>query len=163
MFLSLNPLLLGATMAWQLTSGAFEAGKPIPARFSCEGADLSPDLHWTDPPAGAKSLALILEDPDAPGGRFIHWVAFNLSASDRQLAGGTPAGAKGLLQGRNDFGKNGFGGPCPPKGQTHRYYFRLYALDRQLSLKAGASADELRAAIQGHLLGETELMGTFQR
>jgi Raf kinase inhibitor-like YbhB/YbcL family protein len=153
-------------MAWQLTSGAFEPGRSIPTRLSCEGADASPDLRWTDPPAGTKSLALIVEDPDAPGGKFIHWVAFNLPATERQLAGGIkPSGPppNGMLQGRNDFGKLGYGGPCPPKGQIHRYYFRLFALDGNVALQAGASAEELRAAMQGHLLGEAELMGTFKR
>jgi Raf kinase inhibitor-like YbhB/YbcL family protein len=153
-------------MAWQLTSGAFEPGRSIPTRFSCDGEDLSPDLRWDEPPPGAKSLALIVEDPDAPSGRFIHWVGFNLSAKERQLPAGIKASTRlpaGMLQGRNDFGNVGYGGPCPPKGQNHRYYFRLYALDRPVELQAGASADELRAAMHGHVLGEAELMGTFKR
>jgi Raf kinase inhibitor-like YbhB/YbcL family protein len=166
MFLSIAHLILGAAMTWQLTSSAFEPGRAIPERLSCEGADVSPDLRWTDPPAGTKSVALIVEDPDAPGGSFIHWVAFNLPAAERHLDGGIKASSPlpgGALQGRNDFGKLGYGGPCPPKGQTHRYYFRLYALGSALALKAGASASDLREAIKGHLLGETALMGTFQR
>jgi len=166
MYFSIPPLLLGIAMTWQLTSGAFEPGRAIPPRLSCEGADASPDLRWNDPPAGARSLALIVEDPDAPGGSFIHWVAFNLPTGERHLAGGIKTSSPlppGTLQGRNDFGKLGYGGPCPPKGQTHRYYFRLFALDRDLALAAGASADELRAAMEGHVLGKTELMGTFRR
>src|SRR5712675_42953 len=129
-------------MTLKVTSSAFESGQGIPVRFTSEGADSSPPLQWTGVPADAKSLALIVDDPDAPVGTWVHWVLYDLPASARKLAEGVakqeqlPSGAR---QGRNDFGKIGYGGPCPPPGKPHRYFFKLFALDAKPNLKAGAT------------------------
>jgi Raf kinase inhibitor-like YbhB/YbcL family protein len=153
-------LAVGATAFLGLSSSSFEAGGPIPKAYSCAGADVSPELHWEAPPAGTTAFALIAEDPDAPGGTFVHWLVFDLPASLRRLPQGGPISAK---QGRNDFGRDGYGGPCPPPGRPHHYHFILYALDQALGLRAGASAGDLRAAMQGHVLAQSELVGTFGR
>jgi Raf kinase inhibitor-like YbhB/YbcL family protein len=154
-----------ATMALYLTTAAFQNGGFIPTEFTCDGPDISPALAWTEPPAGTKSIAVIVDDPDAPACTWVHWVLYDLpgdarkleedTAKDRQL----PSGAR---QGRNDFGKIGYNGPCPPKGGPHHYFFKLYALDRKTSLKAGASKAELERAMKGHILAEAELVGRFQ-
>lgn len=161
-------MIAEAAMALMLLSGAFEAGAGIPARHTCDGADLSPTLAWSGAPAGTASLALIVDDPDAPGGTWVHWVLFNLPGSLTALPEGVPAtgdlrGLGGARQGRNDFRKVGYGGPCPPPGRAHRYLFRLYALDADLPLEAGASRAEVDRAMRGHVLGETTLMGTYAR
>ncbi len=153
-------------MAFSLSSSDFRNGEVIPRKFTCDGADNSPELAWTDPPAPTQSLALIAEDPDAPGGTFTHWVLFNLSGQTRSLAANVskvdqlPDGAR---QGRNGFGKIGYGGPCPPPGKAHRYYFRLYALDRKMDLKPATSKEELQQAMQGHTLATAEIMGKYGR
>lgn len=152
-------------MPLQLTSPAFAPGDPIPQRFSCDGEDLSPTLQWTDPPDGTGSFALIMDDPDAPGGTWVHWVLFNLPASARGLPEGIADADElpdGGRHGVNSWGRPGYGGPCPPGG-THRYFFQLYALDQILDLAARASKAELEAAMQGHLLAKAELMGTYSR
>jgi Raf kinase inhibitor-like YbhB/YbcL family protein len=162
---SATPLAGGTSMPLQLTSPAFTAGGPIPARYSCDGEDISPELRWTDPPAGTASFALIFDDPDAPRGTWVHWVLFNIPAEVRGLAEGVPGDvelADGARHGENDFGGPGYGGPCPPGG-THRYFFKLYALDQVLDLAALATKAELEAAMQGHLLAQAELMGTYSR
>ncbi len=148
-------------MTFQLTSGAFAPGQPIPAKYSCDGQDSSPPLQWTDPPAGTRSFTLIMDDPDAPAGVWDHWLLFNLPADTRSLAeqATPPAGSRG---GRNSWGRTGYGGPCPPRG-THRYFFKLYALDTSLELAAGATKKELLQAMEGHLLAQAELMGTYAR
>ena len=156
------------TMAFILGSSAFEHGAPIPARHTCDGEDLSPRLEWTDPPAGTKSLALLVDDPDAPVGNWVHWVVFDLPASARSLPEGIPKDGRlptpaGGIQGKNDFGKLGWGGPCPPPGKPHRYFFKLLALDATLGLPPGASETDVERAARGHVLAEAELFGTYAR
>lgn len=148
-----------------LTSPAFEPGASIPARFTCTGEDISPALAWTEPPAGTQSFALIMDDPDAPNGTFVHWVIFNIPASSRGLPEALPSGAKledGTLQGLGGSHDHGYIGPCPPSG-THRYFFKLYALDAMLNLSSDAGAGDLMNALSGHILANTELVGTFQK
>jgi Raf kinase inhibitor-like YbhB/YbcL family protein len=152
-------------MAFQLTTTAFKNNASIPKKFTCDGEDVSPALAWSDPPAGTKSLALIVDDPDAPAGTWVHWVLFDLPADTRKLAEDTakkrefPSGAR---QGVNDFREIGYNGPCPPRGAEHRYFFKLYALDGKVDLKPGASKKDLERAMQGHVLGQAELIGRFQ-
>lgn len=153
-------------MPWQLSTPAFPAAGEIPKKFTCVGADVSPDLSWGDPPQGTRSFTLIMDDPDAPVGTFTHWVLYDLPANARQLPeavnkGGEVAG--GGRQGRNDFGRIGYGGPCPPPGKAHRYFFKLYALDTVLNLKSSASRGEVERAMKGHVLAQAELMGRFGR
>jgi Raf kinase inhibitor-like YbhB/YbcL family protein len=153
-------------MTLQLTSGAFESGKSIPAKFTGDGADVSPPLQWSAGPQGTKSFALICDDPDAPAGTWVHWVLWNLPAGTKQLDEHVAKDAtllNGASQGTNDFKRTGYDGPAPPRGKPHRYYFRIYALDRTLPLKAGATKKDLLDALKGHVLGEGELMGTYQR
>lgn len=148
-----------------LTSTAFAHGDAIPRRHTCDGADLSPELAWSGLPAGTVSLALICEDPDAPDGTWVHWVLYDLPADAADLPEGLSAHGEPHygVQGENDFGHLGYGGPCPPPGDAHRYYFRLCALDTQLELAAGASKQEVDAAMQNHILAYGELMGTYRR
>jgi Raf kinase inhibitor-like YbhB/YbcL family protein len=153
-------------MALELTSSAFQEGQPIPRQHTGDGKDVSPALKWTDPPAGTKSFALVCDDPDAPRKTWIHWVLFNVAAESRELGEGVPAQETlpgGARQGKNDFGKIGYGGPAPPRGKPHRYFFKLYALDTLLDLPAGASKADLVKAMEGHVLGEVQLMGTYAR
>ena len=155
-------------MALILTSGAFQAGGVIPAKHSCDGADVSPSLAWSGVPAGTAAYALIADDPDAPAGTWVHWVLFNLPGSVVALPEGVsktdaPGDLGGALQGRNDFRRVGYGGPCPPPGKAHRYFFKLYALDAVLPLKAGVTKQEVERAMRGHILAETSLMGTYTR
>lgn len=148
-----------------ITSGAFEHEGTIPDAYSCDGADISPELNWTGVPEGTQSLVLILDDPDAPGGTFTHWVIYNIPADATGLEENIPkiaTLASGALQGRNSFGSIGYGGPCPPLGQSHRYFFKLYALDITLDLGSGASKAQVLAAMEGHILAEAEIMGNFQ-
>ena len=153
-------------MGFSITSDNFKNGSEIPKRFTCDGADVSPELSWTAPPSGAQSLALIADDPDAPAGTWTHWVLFNLPSTTTHLAEGVnkvdelPGGAR---QGRNDFRKIGYNGPCPPPGKPHRYFFKIYALNTSLQLSAGASKQELEKAMEGHIAGHAELMGTYKR
>ena len=152
-------------MTWQLSSSVFADGRPIPSIYTCEGRDVSPPLHWSDPLAGTKSFALISDDPDAPGKTWVHWVLYNLPDNVRTLPEAMAPDAQlpdGARQGRTDFGRTGYGGPCPPSG-THRYFFKLYALDRVLDLPPGATKGTLEAAMQGHILAQTQLMGTYRR
>lgn len=149
----------------KLTSSAFAEGALIPAQYTCDGADFSPPLAWSDMPAGTQALALICDDPDAPIGAWVHWVAFNLPPSTRELPEGITAAKQlsaGGIQGANSWRRIGYGGPCPPSG-THRYFFTLYALDATLSLDQSATAKDVRAAIKGHVLAETQLMGRYTR
>lgn len=143
----------------KITSSAFQEGGNIPSKFTCDGGDTSPTLHIVDVPSGAKSLALVVDDPDAPGGLFTHWVVWNISPQTATVSeGSAPKG----VQGANDFGKSGYGGPCPPSG-THRYYFKIFALDRELNLPAGAKRGQLDAAMKGHVVAQGELMGRYSR
>lgn len=158
-----------AAIAWSLcaaagekmkvTSSAFEQGGNIPAKFTCDGADASPALRFEKVPPEAKNLVLIVDDPDAPSGLFTHWLIWNIDPKTTEIAENSPPAA---VQGKNDFGKSGYGGPCPPSG-THRYFFKVYALDQMLSLKAGAKRGELDRAMQGHVIGQGELMGRYSR
>jgi len=153
-------------MALAMSSSAFQEGSEIPARYTCEEQDVSPALTWEEPPAETQSFALIMDDPDAPGGVFTHWVLFNLPADSRGLSEAVPTQPQlpdGSLQGKNDFGRIGYGGPCPPPGRPHRYQFTLYALDQTLDLKAGASKKQVIDAMQGHILVQGRLTGTYQR
>lgn len=153
-------------MALSISSPVFQEGEGIPAKYSCEGQDISPPLAWGEPPADTNSFALIVDDPDAPGRVFTHWVLFNLPADSRELPEAVPTQpqlSSGALQGKNDFGKTGYGGPCPPPGRPHRYQFTLYALAQLLDLKSGASKQQILEAMQGHILGQGQLTGTYQR
>jgi Raf kinase inhibitor-like YbhB/YbcL family protein len=147
-------------MSVQLTSDAFANGQSIPAKYTCKGKNISPALVWTEPPAGTESLALIMDDPDAPGGTWVHWVLFNIPASARNLQEDLPA--SGMSVGKNSWGDMRYGGPCPPS-DTHRYFFKLYALDTSLSLSPGVTKEQLLKAMQGHILAQGELMGTFSK
>ena len=153
-------------MALKLTTTAFQPGGTIPKKFTCDGPDVSPQLAWSDPPGGTQSFALIMDDPDAPVGTWVHWVLYDLPASARELPEGVPKDNElqsGARQGRNDFRKIGYGGPCPPAGPAHRYFFKLYALDTKTNLKAGATKAELEKAMQGHITAQAEVMGRYQR
>ncbi len=146
-----------------LTSSAFKEGEMIPKKYTCDGPDISPPLRWDSVPSQAKSLALIADDPDAPMGTWVHWVIFNIPPHISDLPENvSPKDSllSGALQGRNDFRKVGYGGPCPPGG-THRYYFKLYALDTMLKLKSGCSKGDLLKAMEGHIVGEGRLMGKY--
>lgn len=153
-------------MGLELTSTAFRQGERIPSEHTADGRNVSPPLNWSDPPGGTQTLALVCEDPDAPRGTFPHWVIFNLPAESRELAAGVPTEPtlpNGAVQGANDFGRIGYSGPAPPAGKPHRYFFKLYALDTALGLAAGASRDDLKAALSGRVLAEGQLMGTYGR
>jgi len=149
----------------ELKTSAFAKGGFIPARFTCKGLDVSPALAWSGVPAKTHAFALILEDPDAPGGTWTHWLVYDLPATARLIPEDLPKTGEipgGGWQGVNDFGKIGYGGPCPPPGKPHRYFFRLYALNAPLELNAAASKQQVRDALQGHVAAETELMGRFK-
>jgi Raf kinase inhibitor-like YbhB/YbcL family protein len=155
-----------ARSSFRIESSAFKQGATIPTRYSCQGENISPPLAWANPPSGARSFALIVEDPDAPAGTWTHWVVYNLPAQARAMPENTPKQGElpnGGLQGTSSFGSVGYGGPCPPPGRAHRYFFRLYALDTVLALKAGAAKADVLAALKGHVLGEAQLMGRFKR
>ena len=152
-------------MALTVKSSAFTEGGMIPKEYTCDGEDISPQLEWTGAPEGTKSFAVICDDPDAPIGTFVHWVLFNLPAGTTELPKGVPNKTTletGAKQGTNDFNNIGYGGPCPPGG-THRYYFKIYALDTELALKPGVSKSDLLNAVEGHILEEGRLMGKYQR
>ncbi len=152
-------------MALALESKAFRPGGDIPRKFTCEGEDLSPALFWSEPPPGTQSLALIADDPDAPAGTWVHWVLYDLDPQVRELPEGVPKTeqAAGGRQGLNDFRKLGYGGPCPPPGKPHRYFFKLYALDGKLSVRNRATKQDVEKAMQGHILAQAELMGRYKR
>jgi len=154
------------TMAFQITSTAFTEGAPIPVRHTCDDKDLSPALAWAGAPQGTKSFALICDDPDAPIGTWVHWVVFNIPADSAGLPEGVPAVEKlpnGTIQGKNGWHKIGYGGPCPPPGKPHRYFFKLYALDTLLALDSSADKKAVLNAVKGHALGEAQWMGTYAR
>jgi Raf kinase inhibitor-like YbhB/YbcL family protein len=156
----------GSSDALELRSPAFAPAGEIPARHACDGADVSPPLRWSDPPAGAKGFALIAEDPDAPGGAWVHWVLYEIPPAARELPEAVAAqdAVAGIgRQGTNDFKRVGYGGPCPPRGPAHRYVFRLYALDGQTGLAPRKVKADVLKAIEGHVLGQAELMGRYQR
>ena len=159
----------GSAMAFELGSPAFANGSEIPMRYTCEGEDVSPPLHWTDPPEGTKSFALIVDDPDAPDPRaprmvWVHWVVYDIPAEVRSLPenasrAGLPAGAR---EGLNDWKRTGYGGPCPPIGR-HRYFHKLYALDVALGDLGHPTKADLERAMAGHVLAEAVLMGTYEK
>lgn len=152
-------------MEIKVTSTAFEDGGMIPPRYTCDGEDISPPLQWEAVPETAKGIALICDDPDAPMGTFVHWVLYDLPADVTELPENVPAEAtlpSGARQGTSDFGRTGYGGPCPPSG-THRYFFKLYALDAATGLAAGAKKADLLKAMKGHILAEGRLMGQYRR
>ena len=153
-------------MAFELTSSAFKANDAIPKEYTCDGSDVSVPLRWKNAPHGTTNFAFIVDDPDAPRGTWVHWVLYDLPATVTEL----PAGighddslSNGAKQGKNDFGKIGYGGPCPPNGPVHHYHFKLYALDHATGLKPKATKQQLLDAMKGHVLAEAELIGTYKR
>ena len=153
-------------MAFELISSAFKHNGAIPKEFTCDGSDTSVPLSWKDAPNGTKSLALISDDPDAPRGTWVHWVLYDISAAARELAAGIghdESLQNGAKQGKNNFGKIGYGGPCPPSGPAHHYHFKLYALDQLTGLKSKVTKQQVLDAIKGHVLAETQLVGTYKR
>ena len=153
------------TMDIKISSSAFGEGGVIPSKYTCDGENISPPLSWSGVPSETKSFALINDDPDAPAGTWVHWVIYNIPAAEKELKEGIPPKENldnGAVQGLNDFGKSGYGGPCPPGG-THRYYFRIYALDTKLDLQGDITQEKLTDAIKGHILAEGQLMGKYSR
>jgi Raf kinase inhibitor-like YbhB/YbcL family protein len=153
-------------MMFQVRAPAFDPAGDIPSTFACDGADISPALEWTDPPEGTESFALVVEDPDAPRGTWVHWVIYDLPANERRLPQSVEPRAtlpSGARQGINDFGRIGYAGPCPPPGPPHRYYFRLFALGTRVTLRARATRAALDLAMRGHVLATAELFGRYQR
>ncbi|HDY69228.1 MAG: YbhB/YbcL family Raf kinase inhibitor-like protein [Candidatus Scalindua sediminis] len=152
-------------MKLEIKSTAFKEGGTIPKKYTCDGSDISPPLSWTQLPEGTKSLVLICDDPDAPMGTWVHWVMYGLSPNTLGLPEGVPGKKEvlgGAKQGTSDFRRIGYGGPCPPGG-THRYFFKLYAIDSELDLSAGATKKEVLSHIEGHVLAEGQLMGRYSR
>jgi len=154
--------------ALTLSSPNFENGGTIPAVYTCDGEDISPALVWDNVPDGTRTFALIMDDPDAPIGTFTHWLICEMPGTARSLPEQVPTGGEistptRAVQGRNGFDKTGYGGPCPPRGKAHRYYFTLYALDETLDMPPGFSKHQLRAAVKGHILAEVQLMGRYAR
>lgn len=148
-----------------VTSSAFENGDMIPSKFTCDDADVSPQLGWSNVPEGTQSFALICDDPDAPVGTWVHWVLYNIPADVQALSEKQPKSKtlpNGAVQGKNDWGKLGYGGPCPPSGK-HRYFFKIYALSGMLDLEVGATKAELLNAMEGHILAEGQLKGKYKR
>lgn len=147
-------------------SDAFEDGGSMPVDYTCEGDNRSPALSWKGLPEGTESITLIADDPDAPSRTFVHWVIYNIPANSKGLAGSVPRNSvldDGSLQGKNDFGKTGYNGPCPPPGKPHRFFFRIFALDTRLNLKSGVTGSQVEAAMSGHILARGEMIGKFGR
>jgi Raf kinase inhibitor-like YbhB/YbcL family protein len=156
----------GGAMSFPIASTSFSAGGMIPKQHTCDGPDVSPQLSWKEAPTGTKSFALIMDDPDAPVGTWVHWVLYDLPGDTKELPEGVAKQEQlenGARQGRNDFGNIGYGGPCPPGGKAHRYFFKLYALDAKLNLKAGMSKKDVERAMKGHIVGQGEVMGKYGR
>ena len=154
-----------AAMTLELSSPAFADGEAIPARYTCTGDDISPALQWRGVPESSRSLALIMDDPDAPGKTWVHWVVYNLPPDSTGLPEAIHADDDlpgDAVHGRNSWGRNDYGGPCPPSG-THRYFFKLYALDTMLDLPPGAPKQDVLGAMEGHILAEAQWMGTYQK
>ena len=149
-----------------ISSTAFTEGGMVPQKYTCDGTDISPPLKWDAVPAGTKSIAIISDDPDAPVGTWVHWVLYDIPADTRQLPEDLPTESNVLgtaSQGQNDFRKLGYGGPAPPPGKAHRYFFKLYAVDAKTGLSASSTKEEVLDAIEGHVLAKTQLMGTYER
>jgi len=157
----------GGAMAFELTSTAFAANQTIPAKYTCDGADVSPPLAWKDPPPATKSFALVCDDPDAPAGTWVHWVVWDMPPTLRGLPENlpkTPTLDDGTRQGTNDFKRTGYGGPCPPPGHgPHRYVFRVYAIDSVLGVAPGSTKSALEKAVTGHTLARAEVIGRYER
>lgn len=149
-------------MTIKVSSTAFTNNSAIPAKYTCKGDDVQPALQWSGVPSNAKSLAIVMDDPDAPRGTFSHWVIFDMSPDVTGIpeGGALPAGA---TAGKNGFGKTGYGGPCPPPGKPHHYHFKVFAADQALGLKSGSSREDVLDALKGHVLDQGELVGTFAR
>jgi len=153
-------------MALELRSAAFKQNELIPRQFSCQGLDVSPPLSWAGVPEKTQSIVLVCDDPDAPLGTWVHWLIYDIPSDITELSNGIPhqetldSGAK---QGINDFGNIGYGGPCPPSGKPHRYFFKLYCIDEKLELSSGLTKDELLKAIKGHIIAQAELIGKYKR
>lgn len=153
-------------MAFELQTRAFSENGPIPARYTSDGADLSPELSWNSPPSATQSFVLICDDPDAPRGTWVHWVVYNIPKDTKELPEGIAAEASlpdGTMQGINDFERVGYGGPSPPRGPPHRYFFKLYALDCPLKLAPKATKKDVEKAMSGHILSQATLVGTYCR
>ena len=158
----------GVAMAMEIKSPAFTDNAEVPRKYTCQGEDISPPLSWSGAPTGTKSFCLINDDPDAPAGTWLHWTVFNMPADKKELseAEGTPAKKQlpdNSKQGMTDFGRVGYGGPCPPPGKYHRYFFKLYALDTVLDLPAGAAKEEIEQAMAGHILAQAQIIGRYRR
>lgn len=151
-------------MSFSVKSSAFAEGATIPKKYTCDGPDVSPALEWSGAPTGTKALALVADDPDAPVGTWTHWIAWNIPP-DHSLPEGVQKTETlaDIHQGKNDFRRVGYGGPCPPPGKPHRYFFKLYALDTKLDLKPGSSRSQLETAMRGHVLGRAEVMAKYGR
>ncbi|RMG66919.1 MAG: YbhB/YbcL family Raf kinase inhibitor-like protein [Calditrichaeota bacterium] len=153
-------------MSLKIYSSAFDRGERIPVKYTCDGPDLSPPLKWENLPEGTKSLVLICDDPDAPVGTWVHWVVYGIPPTLEGLEENVPRTETvkpGFRQGKNSWGRIGYGGPCPPKGKPHRYFFKLYAVDISTDWEAGLSKEEVLKRIEGHILAQAEWMGTYQR
>ena len=165
LFLWQGTVTMGGENQIEVKSTAFQEGGMIPEQYTCDGADVSPPLAWSAVPEGTKSIALICDDPDAPGGTWVHWVLFNLPPDTKEIPENLPAHKKlqnGAIHGTNDFRKIGYGGPCPPSG-THRYFFKVYALDTEIDLKAGITKRKLLKAMKEYIVAEGQLMGKYTR
>jgi len=152
--------------AISISSDVFENGGNLSSEYTCDGSDISPALSWHTAPAGTQSIALIVDDPDAPGKTWVHWVIYNIPTNATGLPAAVPKNKTlddGSLQGKNDFGRIGYNGPCPPPGQNHRYFFKVYALDTTLNLKSGATKSQLEASMSGHILAQGEMIGKYKR
>ena len=153
-------------MTFTIQSAAFSPNGTIPREHTCDGKDRSPELSWTDPPPNTRRFALIADDPDAPGGTWVHWVVYDIPGEARKLSAGIPGKetlADGSKQGITDFRKIGYGGPCPPPGKPHRYFFKLLALDRETGLRPGATKKQVLEAAKGHIVGQVEIVGLYGR
>lgn len=166
LFLTVDNIFAKEETTMQIKSSAFENNGVIPKKYTCDGADVSPPLTWTKAPAGTKSIALICDDPDAPMGTWVHWVLYGLSPDTTSLSENVPKEKEvlnGAKQGITDFRRIGYGGPCPPRGPAHRYFFKVYALDVELNLPSGATKKDLEKAMKGHILAQGELVGKYGR
>jgi len=157
---------VGGNMSIQITSSVFKEGKTIPVKYTCDGKNISPALSWSGAPENTKSFALICDDPDAPMGTWVHWVVYNIPETMTSLPEAVPMKKtvlNNIIQGKTSFRKIGYGGPCPPRGPAHRYFFKIYALDTKLDLKAGVSKKDLLEAMEGHILAKGQLMRKYSR
>lgn len=153
-------------MSINVTSPRFEKGKPIPQKFTCDGDNISPLIRWDGLPKATVSVVLLMDDPDAPNGTYTHWIVYNLPPDSDGLEEIVPIQKNldnGAIQGKNDFGKYGYGGPCPPQGETHRYFFKVFALDKKLDQEDGADRETLLQSIEGRVIDQGEYMGTYKR